>query len=154
MICFLHKKSPQKKSSPSESMENRNNWWWWRYSACLKTRFTKYWVSGAKNWIQLIKENPDTAILFLDVVMEKDNSGLKVAKTIREELNNNFIWIVLRTGQPGMAPELQGETGTYRWQTLYNGYFVITGPWRTYADWTQPTGSTTSDFISRKTFLS
>lgn len=54
---------------------------------------------------QLLHQHPDTAILLLDVVMEKDNAGLDVVKYIREELNNRLIQIILRTGHPGYAPE-------------------------------------------------
>ena len=53
----------------------------------------------------LLKEHPDTAIIFLDVVMEENDSGLQVVKYIRETLQNQFIRIILRTGQPGEAPE-------------------------------------------------
>lgn len=60
--------------------------------------------SGAET-IEMMRENPDVAILLLDVVMERDNSGLEVVKKIREELNNPFVRIILRTGQPGQAPE-------------------------------------------------
>lgn len=60
--------------------------------------------SGAET-IAIMKENPDVAILLLDVVMERDNSGLEVVKRIREELLNPFVRIILRTGQPGQAPE-------------------------------------------------
>ncbi len=55
--------------------------------------------------ITTLKENKDIAMILLDVVMDSDDSGLKVAKRIREELKNNFIQIILRTGQPGSAPE-------------------------------------------------
>ncbi|RUO38696.1 response regulator [Aliidiomarina shirensis] len=53
----------------------------------------------------LMREHPDAAIILLDVVMETDDAGLKVARYIREELDNHFIRIILRTGQPGQAPE-------------------------------------------------
>lgn len=53
----------------------------------------------------LILSHPDTAVLLLDVVMERDDSGLAVVRYIREILRNSFVRIVLRTGQPGMAPE-------------------------------------------------
>lgn len=56
----------------------------------------------AKN---LIEQNPDTALVLLDVVMESDDAGLDVARHIREELHNQLVRIVLRTGQPGAAPE-------------------------------------------------
>ncbi|MCW8929680.1 MAG: DUF3369 domain-containing protein [Gammaproteobacteria bacterium] len=54
---------------------------------------------------KLIIENPDVAIILQDVVMETDTAGLDVVKFVREELNNKFIRIILRTGQPGQAPE-------------------------------------------------
>jgi response regulator RpfG family c-di-GMP phosphodiesterase len=53
----------------------------------------------------LIRRHPDTAILLLDVVMESDDAGLEVVRHIRKNLNNPFVRIVLRTGQPGKAPE-------------------------------------------------
>ncbi len=56
---------------------------------------------------RLLLEHPDAAIVLLDVVMETDDAGLRVAKFIREEAANNFIRIILRTGQPGQAPERQ-----------------------------------------------
>ncbi len=55
--------------------------------------------------IEQLREHPDTALVFLDVVMEEDDSGLKVVQAIRESLNNHFVRIILRTGQPGQAPE-------------------------------------------------
>ncbi len=53
----------------------------------------------------LIKANPDVAVCFLDVVMETDHAGLDLAHDIRGELANPFVRIILRTGQPGQAPE-------------------------------------------------
>ncbi|MBF0316885.1 MAG: SpoIIE family protein phosphatase [Nitrospirae bacterium] len=55
--------------------------------------------------MQEIVKHPDTALIFLDVVMESDHAGLDVVKHIRETLKNRFVRIVLRTGQPGVAPE-------------------------------------------------
>ena len=54
---------------------------------------------------QLLESNPDTALILLDVIMEAQDSGLKIAKYIREELKNDTVRIVLRTGQPGQVPE-------------------------------------------------
>lgn len=56
---------------------------------------------------ELIVQHPDVAIVLLDVVMETDDAGLKVAQFIREEAKNNHVRIILRTGQPGQAPERQ-----------------------------------------------
>ena len=55
--------------------------------------------------IEVLKEHPNIALILLDVVMETDDAGLIVAKRIREELHNKNVRIVLRTGQPGCAPE-------------------------------------------------
>jgi len=54
---------------------------------------------------KLIKENDDIVLVLLDVVMETDDAGLNVVRHIRETLNKHDIRIVLRTGQPGYAPE-------------------------------------------------
>lgn len=60
--------------------------------------------SGSKA-VELLRNNPDTALLLLDVVMETDDAGLKVVERVRNELGNKFVRIILRTGQPGQAPE-------------------------------------------------
>lgn len=52
-----------------------------------------------------LKENDDIAVILLDVVMEKDTSGLDLIKFIREEIQNTYVRIILRTGYPGEAPE-------------------------------------------------
>ncbi|MBF0189639.1 MAG: DUF3369 domain-containing protein [Magnetococcales bacterium] len=54
---------------------------------------------------RLMAEHPDTAVLLLDVVMESDHAGLEAVGFIRETLKNRFVRIILRTGQPGYAPE-------------------------------------------------
>ncbi len=53
----------------------------------------------------LLADNPDIAVCLLDVVMESDHAGLDLARDIRGELANPFVRIILRTGQPGQAPE-------------------------------------------------
>lgn len=55
--------------------------------------------------ISLLKENPDTALILLDVVMETEDAGLNTVIDIREKLKNKNVRIVLRTGHPGKAPE-------------------------------------------------
>lgn len=54
---------------------------------------------------KLIKDNPDVACILLDVVMETKDAGLEVARFIREDEKNDKLRIILRTGQPGKAPE-------------------------------------------------
>ncbi|MCL2916057.1 DUF3369 domain-containing protein [Shewanella corallii] len=53
----------------------------------------------------LLLENDDIAMAFVDVVMETDHAGLELVRWIREDLQNQAIRLVLRTGQPGQAPE-------------------------------------------------
>jgi response regulator RpfG family c-di-GMP phosphodiesterase len=60
--------------------------------------------SGAEGF-QILRDTPDVALVLLDVVMESDDAGLILARRIREELNNQIVRVVLRTGQPGQAPE-------------------------------------------------
>ncbi len=55
--------------------------------------------------LEIMKKEPELAIILLDVVMETNTAGLDVARQIRDLLNNRFIRIILRTGQPGFAPE-------------------------------------------------
>ncbi|WIT12451.1 DUF3369 domain-containing protein [Paucibacter sediminis] len=54
---------------------------------------------------EILQSRGDIALILLDVVMESEHAGLDLARYIREELGNSFVRIVLRTGQPGQAPE-------------------------------------------------
>jgi two-component system sensor histidine kinase ChiS len=60
--------------------------------------------SGAEA-IDMLRQYPDTALMLLDVVMESDHAGLDAVRQIRGELGNRNVQIILRTGQPGQAPE-------------------------------------------------
>lgn len=60
---------------------------------------------SAREAMSLMEQQGDIALLLLDVVMETDNAGLEVVRFVRETLQNNMVRIVLRTGQPGQAPE-------------------------------------------------
>ncbi|AWL11503.1 hypothetical protein HMF8227_01014 [Saliniradius amylolyticus] len=53
----------------------------------------------------MFEQHSDIAIVLLDVVMETDDAGLLVADYVRNQLDNHFTRIILRTGQPGQAPE-------------------------------------------------
>ncbi|MBE9129678.1 PAS domain S-box protein, partial [Coleofasciculus sp. LEGE 07081] len=66
------------------------------------TLISAYSESDAQN---LITAHPDTAVILLDVVLETNDAGLSVVKYIREVLKNKSVRIILRTGQPGEAPE-------------------------------------------------
>ncbi|WP_236559637.1 response regulator [Colwellia sp. 20A7] len=53
----------------------------------------------------VLSAHKDIGLILLDVVMEDDDTGLRLVSTIREELGNALVRIVLVTGQPGFAPE-------------------------------------------------
>ena len=59
----------------------------------------------AQNGIAVLRAHPEVALVLLDVVMETDDAGLRAVQQVREELNNVNVRVVLRTGQPGKAPE-------------------------------------------------
>ena len=69
----------------------------------------------------ILQENPDVALILLDVVMETDDAGLALVRFIRESLGNKNVRVVLRTGQPGQAPESavirQYDISDYRTKT-------------------------------------
>ena len=62
---------------------------------------------SAEEGRRIMAANPDVAVMLLDVVMETGHAGLDLARQVREELGNSLVRIILRTGQPGQAPERQ-----------------------------------------------
>lgn len=56
---------------------------------------------------ELLLRHEDIALVLLDVVMETVDAGLKLVEQIRNEFHNHQLRIILRTGQPGYAPEEQ-----------------------------------------------
>jgi response regulator RpfG family c-di-GMP phosphodiesterase len=91
--------------------------------------------------IELMRRHPDTAVILLDVVMEDDDSGLRVVRQIRGDLANAFVRIILRTGQPGKAPEThviaRYDINDYKEKTELTAqklYTTITSSLRTYRD--------------------
>jgi diguanylate cyclase (GGDEF)-like protein len=71
----------------------------------LGRRLEYFHAYSGQDACKLIENNTDIVLVLLDVVMETDDAGLNVVKHIRESLNRQDIRIVLRTGQPGYAPE-------------------------------------------------
>ena len=66
--------------------------------------FNAYSANQAK---EILKQHPDIAVALVDVVMEDEQAGLNLVHYILQELKNKLIRLVLRTGQPGQAPERQ-----------------------------------------------
>ena len=55
---------------------------------------------------ELLAQEPDIAVILLDAVMEQPDAGLHLVRHIRETLGMVDVRIILRTGQPGYAPEM------------------------------------------------
>jgi CheY-like chemotaxis protein len=64
-------------------------------------------ASSGKETLKVLEQYPDIGVILLDVVMESDTAGLDVCAAIRRDLSNPLVRILLRTGQPGIAPEQQ-----------------------------------------------
>lgn len=56
---------------------------------------------------EFLKSNAQTAVILLDVVMEHSSAGLELCRWLREDAHNDMTRVLLRTGQPGAAPEKQ-----------------------------------------------
>ncbi len=83
-----------------------------------------YHSYSGKETIEILRQNENIAVILLDVVMEDEASGLEVVKKIRDELKNSSIRIILRTGQPGFAPEsrviIEYDINDYKEKTELN----------------------------------
>lgn len=61
---------------------------------------------SAREAREILKNEQEIAVILLDVVMEADDAGLQLVRYIRETLKMADVRIILRTGQPGYAPEI------------------------------------------------
>ena len=59
---------------------------------------------------EVLRRERDIAVVMLDVVMERQDAGLTLVKVIRDELKLADVRIILRTGQPGYAPDIETIT--------------------------------------------
>jgi signal transduction histidine kinase len=89
----------------------------------------------------ILQQHDNIALVFLDVVMETHDAGLELVRYVREQLKNSRVRIVLRTGQPGYAPEekviLKYEINDYANKTELSRQKLITvttASLRAYAD--------------------
>lgn len=96
---------------------------------------------SAKEAKQLFQDHPNPAVILLDVVMETNDAGLKLVEYIREVQRNQFTRIILRTGQPGYAPEkqviLKYDINDYKNKTELTDqklFTIITASLRAYSD--------------------
>lgn len=60
---------------------------------------------SAADAVRMLEAHPDTAVALVDVVMEREQAGLELVSVIRNRLKLADLRIIIRTGQPGFAPE-------------------------------------------------
>ncbi len=91
--------------------------------------------------VEILEANPDIALVLLDVVMEHNHAGLEAVGKIRGEIENHFVRIILRTGQPGQAPEdeviIKYDINDYKNKTELTDkklFTTLTTGLRSYAD--------------------
>src|ERR1700704_5248558 len=69
----------------------------------------------------LMRAHPDIAAVLLAVIMETEAAGRYLVEYIRNEIKNESVRIILRTGQPGQAPErrviVQYDSNDYKAKT-------------------------------------
>ena len=87
----------------------------------------------------ILSVEPDIAVILLDVVMERQDEGLQLVRHIRDVMHRSEVRIILRTGQPGYAPEIdairQFDINDYKTKselTRIKLYTVITAAIRSY----------------------
>ncbi|GAK46685.1 metal dependent phosphohydrolase [Tepidicaulis marinus] len=90
---------------------------------------------------EVLHRHGDIAVILLDVVMETDNAGLELIRRIRDTMRNSATRIILRTGQPGQAPEsdviIRYDINDYREKTDLTSSHLFTaiyGALRAYRD--------------------
>ena len=66
---------------------------------------------SAAQAIALLEREDDIAVILLDVVMEQADAGLHLVRHVRDTLGRHDVRIILRTGQPGYAPEMDAIRG-------------------------------------------
>lgn len=74
---------------------------------CIDSRpLQLYHAHSAVEAETLLRSTRHIAVLMLDVVMETPDAGLRLIEVIRKDIGLNNLRIILRTGQPGYAPEI------------------------------------------------
>ena len=64
-------------------------------------------AASAAEALALLRQDGEIAVLLLDVVMETPDAGLRLVEQVRALPERQWLRIILRTGQPGYAPELE-----------------------------------------------
>ncbi|WP_394145067.1 HD domain-containing phosphohydrolase [Vibrio atypicus] len=104
-----------------------------------KLRFSHAY--SAKEAKEMFLNGPEFAVILLDVVMETRQAGLELANWIRNDFGDKHCRIILRTGQPGDAPEekviLNYDINDYKTKTELTSTRLLTAIYsaiRSYSD--------------------
>ncbi|MBJ7551188.1 putative bifunctional diguanylate cyclase/phosphodiesterase [Marinomonas ostreistagni] len=62
-------------------------------------------ANSAQEAASVMAKHPDISLVLLDVVMEDEDSGLRLVRSIRNTVGNQMVRIILLTGQPGLMPQ-------------------------------------------------
>lgn len=96
---------------------------------------------SAREAREILLAHNDIALILLDVVMETGQAGLGLVEFIRNDLKNSLVRIILRTGQPGQAPErdviVRYDINDYKHKTELTAqklFSVVTTAIRSYND--------------------
>lgn len=104
-------------------------------------RFELLSAHSAAEAREILSRQPDLPVVLLDVVMETEDAGLELARFVREELGNRSVRIILRTGQPGEAPErrvmLDYDINDYRTKTEMTAQRLFTAVVAALRSWSQ-----------------
>ncbi len=68
-------------------------------------------VEHAEAGRRYLREHEDVAVAIVDVVMESEMAGLDFMRWVREEHGDGEVRLIVRTGQPGTAPETEVMAG-------------------------------------------
>ncbi|MCR9145240.1 MAG: diguanylate cyclase [bacterium] len=71
--------------------------------------------------LRILENHAEIAVALIDVVMETDDAGLQLVRGIRARTALESVRLIIRTGQPGLAPEAdivsQYDINDYRTKT-------------------------------------
>jgi diguanylate cyclase len=88
-------------------------------------------AASAREAREMLRAQRDIAVALVDVVMETPQAGLELVRFIRSELKLRSIRLILRTGQPGRAPEqdvvIGYEIDDYKAKTEFSAQQLVTG---------------------------
>lgn len=77
-----------------------------RDTKILSRKLEFYHAYSSAEALHILRTVPDIAVILLDVVMETANAGLDLVPVIRDQLKMADLRIILRTGEPNQAPEI------------------------------------------------